>query len=103
MSACARVPLPGARDRRARRSARRARSRIPRSGDLVELADEAPTLHLYVVDLATDCRHARWRDPRFAEWLDVIEGDGPPRPAADRGSAHANARSASNDVGDVAP
>jgi hypothetical protein len=49
----------------------------PRSGDLVELADEAPTLHLYVLDLATECRHSRWRDPGFAEWLDVIDGDGP--------------------------
>ena len=49
----------------------------PRSGDLIELADEAPTLHLYVIDLATECRHARWRDPGYAEWLDVIEGDGP--------------------------
>ena len=48
-----------------------------RSGDLIELADEAPTLHLYVIDLATDCRHDRWRDPGFAEWLDAVEGDGP--------------------------
>lgn len=49
----------------------------PRSGDLVDLADEAPTLHLYVVDLATRCRHEHWRDPLYAEWLEVIEGDGP--------------------------
>jgi len=49
----------------------------PRSGDLIELADGAPTLHLYVLDLTTKCRHTRWRDPGFAEWLDVIEGDGP--------------------------
>ena len=49
----------------------------PRSGDLIELADEAPTLHLYVIDLATDCRHAQWRDPGFAEWLDIVEGDDP--------------------------
>jgi hypothetical protein len=49
----------------------------PRSGDLIGLADEAPTLHLYVLDLATECRHSRWRDPGFAEWLDVIEGDTP--------------------------
>jgi hypothetical protein len=48
-----------------------------RSGDLIDLADEAPTLHLYVIDLATRCRHSRWRDPLFAEWLEVIEGDGP--------------------------
>ena len=49
----------------------------PRSGDLVDLADDAPTLHLYVIDLAARCRHARWRDPLFAEWVEVIEGDGP--------------------------
>ena len=49
----------------------------PRSGDLIELADDAPTLHLYVLDLMTECKHSRWRDPGFAEWLDVIEGDGP--------------------------
>jgi hypothetical protein len=49
----------------------------PRSGDLVDLADEAPTLHLYVFDLTTRCRHERWRDPLFGEWLEVIEGDGP--------------------------
>jgi hypothetical protein len=49
----------------------------PRSGDLISLADEAPTLHLYVLDLQTECRHARWLDPGFAEWLDVIEGDSP--------------------------
>ena len=49
----------------------------PRSGDLINLADEAPTLHLYVLDLLTECRHIRWRDPGFAEWLDVIEGDSP--------------------------
>ena len=29
----------------------------PRAGELVDLADEAPTLHIYVVDDATDCAH----------------------------------------------
>jgi hypothetical protein len=48
-----------------------------RSGDLIDLADEAPTLHLYVIDLSAQCRHRRWRDPLFAEWLEVIEGEGP--------------------------
>jgi hypothetical protein len=48
-----------------------------RSADLVDLADEAPTLHLYVIDLTTLCRHRRWRDPLYAEWLEVIEGEGP--------------------------
>jgi hypothetical protein len=49
----------------------------PRSGDLIELADEAPTLHLYVMDLNGECRHDEWRDPGFAEWLDIVEGDDP--------------------------
>jgi hypothetical protein len=48
-----------------------------RHGDLVELADDAPTLHLYVVDLATDCEHLRWRDPLADEWCDVVEVSGP--------------------------
>ena len=48
-----------------------------RAGELVELADEAPTLHVYVVDDATRCTHRRWRDPLAAEWQDVIEVSGP--------------------------
>ena len=52
---------------------------FPRARELLELADEAPTLHLYVVDEATDCRHRSWLDPLYAEWLEVV-GDpaGPP-------------------------
>ncbi len=45
--------------------------------ELIDLADEAPTLHLYVVDEATDCEHPRWRDPGYAEWRDAIEAPGP--------------------------
>ena len=44
----------------------------PRARDVLELADDAPTLHLYVVDLASTCRHAAWRDPGHAEWRDAI-------------------------------
>jgi hypothetical protein len=44
----------------------------PRSAELLELADEAPTLHLYVVDAVTDCRHRAWRDPGFGEWRDAV-------------------------------
>jgi hypothetical protein len=44
-----------------------------RSGELVELADDAPTLHLYVVDLAANCEHARWRDPLYDEWCEVVD------------------------------
>lgn len=44
----------------------------PRSVALVELADDAPTLHLYVDDRTAACRHARWRDPAAREWADVL-------------------------------
>ncbi len=32
----------------------------------------APTLHLYVRDLDTTCRHRAWRDPGFEEWSDAM-------------------------------
>lgn len=41
--------------------------------DLAELAEDAPTLHLYVQDLATSCRHPGWHDPGFAEWVEVLD------------------------------
>jgi hypothetical protein len=44
----------------------------PRTGELMDLADEAPTLHLYVADLATTCPHRTWRDPGFDEWSEVV-------------------------------
>lgn len=43
-----------------------------RSGELVELADEAPTLHVYVRDLTGRCTHREWRDPGAEEWVDVM-------------------------------
>ena len=48
-----------------------------RGRELLELADDAPTLHLYALDLDTSCRHPRWRDPLFEEWLEVVEGEEP--------------------------
>jgi hypothetical protein len=51
----------------------------PRAAEIVELADEAPTLHLYVIDEASDCRHRLWLDPLYGEWIEVVEGaTGPP-------------------------
>jgi len=44
-----------------------------RGSALVELADEAPTLHLYVRDLGTRCEHAGWRDPGYDEWSEAID------------------------------
>ena len=45
----------------------------PRAADLVELADEAPTLHVYVVDAGASCTHERWLDPGYDEWADAVE------------------------------
>ncbi|MEX2254222.1 MAG: hypothetical protein WEC34_02180 [Acidimicrobiia bacterium] len=44
----------------------------PRAGELLELADEAPTLHVYVSDLDTACQHRTWRDPGYAEWREAV-------------------------------
>jgi hypothetical protein len=50
-----------------------------RSGELVELADDAPTLHVYVRDVSARCAHRAWRDPGYEEWSDVMaELAGPP-------------------------
>ena len=43
-----------------------------RAGELVALADDAPTLHAYVRDLSANCAHRAWRDPGFEEWSDVM-------------------------------
>jgi hypothetical protein len=42
------------------------------SGELGELADDAPTLHVYVRDLTQRCAHREWRDPGAEEWADVM-------------------------------
>lgn len=48
-----------------------------RTNDLETLADEAPTLHLYVVDEASSCEHRAWRDPGHEEWLEAVSPAGP--------------------------
>jgi hypothetical protein len=54
----------------------------PRATELGELAEEAPTLHLYVEDLVSDCEHDDWLDPGFTEWSDAVdEVPGVRRPA----------------------
>ncbi len=44
------------------------------SAALIDLADDAPTLHLYVTrsDESQPCVHASWRDPGFDEWCDAL-------------------------------
>ena len=38
----------------------------------MELADDAPTLHVYVRDVGQQCTHRGWRDPGAEEWADVM-------------------------------
>jgi hypothetical protein len=45
----------------------------PNARDLAELAEDAPTLHLYVQDLAASCRHGGWHDPGYSEWAEVLD------------------------------
>ena len=49
----------------------------PRGPEIVDLADDAPTLHLYVVDGATRCAHRTWLDPGREEWSDAVGGSVP--------------------------
>jgi hypothetical protein len=53
-----------------------------RARELLELGDDAPTLHLYVVDVASECRHRSWRDPGYVEWREAVSEllDEPRRP-----------------------
>jgi hypothetical protein len=43
----------------------------PRAGELRDLAEDAPTLHIFLVDDTVPCRHRHWRDPLADEWYDV--------------------------------
>ena len=43
-----------------------------RARELIELAEDAPTLHLYIADVASDCTHGTWRDPLYDEWADAF-------------------------------
>lgn len=45
---------------------------FPQSGELADLADDAPTLHVYVRDVGQRCAHREWRDPGAEEWSDVM-------------------------------
>jgi hypothetical protein len=42
------------------------------SGALLALADDAPTLHLYVRELQAQCTHRTWLDPGAEEWAEVV-------------------------------
>lgn len=46
---------------------------LPHAHELVELADGAPTLHVYVVDEFSPCSHDGWLDPGFDEWAEATD------------------------------
>ncbi len=46
-----------------------------RTSELIELAEEAPTLHIYVEDVTTRCRHDDWHDPGHEEWADALDDE----------------------------
>jgi hypothetical protein len=43
-----------------------------RARELIELAEAAPTLHLYIDDVAARCEHLEWLDPLYDEWADAF-------------------------------
>jgi hypothetical protein len=45
----------------------------PRASELVELAEAAPTLHVYLVDAIIECAHDRWLDPGYDEWAEAVD------------------------------
>ena len=51
----------------------------PRTGEILELADDAPTLHLYVIDRVARCLHPGWRDPGHEEWVEAVDPPSSPR------------------------
>jgi hypothetical protein len=48
-----------------------------RAEDVATLAEEAPTLHVYVLDGRSRCDHRAWRDPGHEEWLEAVSPAGP--------------------------
>ena len=71
VSACP-ASEPGRGGRGPRRSHRRRLPPFARSDELLALADDSPTLHLYVRDLQTPCVHRTWLDPGAEEWADLV-------------------------------
>jgi hypothetical protein len=49
----------------------------PRGPQLGEFADDAPTLHVYVLDRSTVCDHRRWLDPGYGEWAEAVGHEDP--------------------------
>ena len=72
MSACPRAAAGSWRWSRSSTSSRAVRS-TPVPPTSSSSTEEAPTLHVYVEDLVTECEHDEWLDPGFTEWCEAIE------------------------------
>jgi hypothetical protein len=55
---------------------------LPRARELIDLAEDAPTLHLYVDDLISGCAHVAWIDPGYEEWADALADTNAAHPPA---------------------
>ena len=49
-----------------------ALSSVGSGSELLALSEDAPTLHIFLSDMGTNCDHRRWRDPGADEWFQVV-------------------------------
>lgn len=45
----------------------------PRAAELSVFAEDAPTLHIALIDVASGCDHTSWRDPGADEWFEITD------------------------------
>jgi hypothetical protein len=51
----------------------------PRVSEIIAFADDASTLHIYVIDVESPCAHRTWRDPGREEFFMAVKAQSPIR------------------------
>ena len=51
----------------------------PRVSEIIGFADDASTLHIYVIDVESPCIHRTWRDPGREEFFMAVKAQSPSR------------------------
>lgn len=51
----------------------------PRVAEIIAFADDASTLHVYVIDVESPCAHRTWRDPGREEFFMAVKAQSPIR------------------------
>ena len=51
----------------------------PRVLEIIAFADDASTLHIYVIDVESPCTHRTWRDPGREEFFMAVKAQSPIR------------------------